>query len=245
MLEKQKDFFSYLVSLSPILFVSLWALLAFGFPDKFLNPSFAFSETSLVEISGCIFVFIASLALFYAAFSIQKKLPNTRYKLILLFWFIGLGLVSLFLAGEEASWGQHLFHWKTPETLVSENAQGETNFHNGFGLIGFLARTLPLLGLVSFIAGISVIIPIFKFLFKENFKNLFAFEIFKFIEGESKFYTVAGICGLVLYFIRKIMKRAGIFYPAPEFFAVTEFMECMMEYFLLLYGVAVIVRIKR
>lgn len=33
-------------------------------------------------------------------------------------------------AGEEVSWGQSIFGWKTPEALEKINVQGETNFHN-------------------------------------------------------------------------------------------------------------------
>lgn len=34
------------------------------------------------------------------------------------------------ILGEELSWGQHLFMWKTPEWMTIYNAQNETNLHN-------------------------------------------------------------------------------------------------------------------
>lgn len=37
---------------------------------------------------------------------------------------------GLYTAGEELSWGQHLFHWETPEAWRDINDQGETNLHN-------------------------------------------------------------------------------------------------------------------
>lgn len=46
---------------------------------------------------------------------------------------IWLGLVALgafYMAGEEVSWGQWLFHWHTPETFDVINDQHETNLHN-------------------------------------------------------------------------------------------------------------------
>lgn len=35
-----------------------------------------------------------------------------------------------FVALEEISYGQHIFHWQTPEYFSSLNLQGETNLHN-------------------------------------------------------------------------------------------------------------------
>ncbi|RLA60362.1 MAG: hypothetical protein DRQ88_12905 [Epsilonproteobacteria bacterium] len=50
------------------------------------------------------------------------------------FWFVmGLlffGLVFLFGAGEEISWGQRIFDWSVPEFFAKNNLQGETNIHN-------------------------------------------------------------------------------------------------------------------
>ncbi len=45
---------------------------------------------------------------------------------VLLLWFFA----SLVFLGEEISWGQHFFHFSTPETLASINVQREMNLHN-------------------------------------------------------------------------------------------------------------------
>jgi len=45
-------------------------------------------------------------------------------------WFILLSLLFFFGGGEEISWGQRIFGWKTPETFEKENIQRETNIHN-------------------------------------------------------------------------------------------------------------------
>jgi hypothetical protein len=45
-------------------------------------------------------------------------------------WFLMLGLGTIVLAGEEISWGQHIFHWETSSGMAQINAQNETNFHN-------------------------------------------------------------------------------------------------------------------
>jgi hypothetical protein len=40
--------------------------------------------------------------------------------------------VALFVAFEEESWGQKLFHWHSPDWFLASNAKGETNLHNMF-----------------------------------------------------------------------------------------------------------------
>jgi hypothetical protein len=44
--------------------------------------------------------------------------------------YIGAGLLFLFVAGEEISWGQRVFGWQTPQEIAEINRQGETNLHN-------------------------------------------------------------------------------------------------------------------
>ncbi|MEA1937870.1 MAG: hypothetical protein U9N14_02105 [Pseudomonadota bacterium] len=39
---------------------------------------------------------------------------------------------SVFVAGEELSWGQHMFGWETPDWVKAVNKQDETNLHNIF-----------------------------------------------------------------------------------------------------------------
>lgn len=43
-------------------------------------------------------------------------------------------LFLLFVAGEELSWGQRIFDWRTPEELARVNRQGETTLHNISGV---------------------------------------------------------------------------------------------------------------
>lgn len=50
--------------------------------------------------------------------------------LFLKIWVTVLMIGSLYIAGEEASWGQHYFGWSTPERWAEINRQGETNLHN-------------------------------------------------------------------------------------------------------------------
>lgn len=57
------------------------------------------------------------------------RMDRARDRLLTL--WIGLALIcSLYVGGEEISWGQHIFFWETPETWAQVNDQNETNLHN-------------------------------------------------------------------------------------------------------------------
>lgn len=51
-------------------------------------------------------------------------------------------LSCLYIAGEEMSWGQHFFHWNTPEYWAEVNRQEETNLHNTYAIFEKTPRSL-------------------------------------------------------------------------------------------------------
>lgn len=51
---------------------------------------------------------------------------------------LGLAMLMFVCAGEEISWGQRIFNWKTPESLSAINAQNETNLHNLIAVEGYV-----------------------------------------------------------------------------------------------------------
>ncbi|MFQ5630848.1 MAG: hypothetical protein ACE5I1_18920 [bacterium] len=71
------------------------------------------------------------------------------------FLYIILAIGIIFLIGEEISWGQRIFGWETSDTMKEINKQGETNFHNIYGVgtmfkyfhmvIGLYGTILPLI----------------------------------------------------------------------------------------------------
>jgi hypothetical protein len=63
-------------------------------------------------------------------------------------------LGSLYIAGEEMSWGQHFFHWNTPEYWALVNRQQETNLHNTYYIFEKLPRSILEIGVV--VGGILV-----------------------------------------------------------------------------------------
>lgn len=63
-------------------------------------------------------------------------------------WVATLMIGCLYIAGEEASWGQHYFGWSTPESWMDINKQGETNLHNTSSWFNQKPRFLLELGII-------------------------------------------------------------------------------------------------
>jgi hypothetical protein len=63
-------------------------------------------------------------------------------------------LSCLYIAGEEMSWGQHIFHWNTPEYWAMVNRQEETNLHNTYAIFEKTPRSI--LEAAIFIGGLLV-----------------------------------------------------------------------------------------
>ena len=60
-------------------------------------------------------------------------------------WYLGMGVLCVFLLGEEVSWGQHVFGFQASERMVHLNAQHESNLHNlNLALMLDLPPTHPL-----------------------------------------------------------------------------------------------------
>lgn len=75
-------------------------------------------------------------------------LPEARRDRLVFIWIL-LGLLgSVYMAGEEASWGQHYAGWLTPENWQAINDQGETNLHNTSSWLDQKPRTLLEIGVI-------------------------------------------------------------------------------------------------
>jgi hypothetical protein len=57
-------------------------------------------------------------------------------------------LSCLYAAGEEMSWGQHFFHWNTPEYWAEVNRQEETNLHNTYAIFEKWPRAILEVGIL-------------------------------------------------------------------------------------------------
>ena len=63
-------------------------------------------------------------------------------------------VACFYIAGEEHSWGQHFFHWQTPEYWSEINRQQETNLHNTFEAANHLPQLMLEIGI--WIGGIAM-----------------------------------------------------------------------------------------
>ena len=87
-------------------------------------------EDHYFENVGAISLFVTSLLFFYGFRVARKRLEKTWISLVKQLVYLGLALLFFFGAGEEISWGQRIFGFKTPESLAQVNKQDELNLHN-------------------------------------------------------------------------------------------------------------------
>lgn len=82
-------------------------------------------EDGLVE-------WLTVVGLLLGAYVALKRVVVLRHKKGVVFLVASflLGMVLIFGAGEEISWGQRILGLKSPEYFREHNAQGETNIHN-------------------------------------------------------------------------------------------------------------------
>jgi hypothetical protein len=82
-------------------------------------------EIGLIELATPILALIGAVI---GGLLFRDLLREGRSKLLA---WVGLHVLAcVYFAGEELSWGQHLFGWSTPEGIAALNDQGETNLHN-------------------------------------------------------------------------------------------------------------------
>jgi len=63
--------------------------------------------------------------------------------------WVALALAGcIYIAGEEESWGQHIFGWSTPDYWAHVNDQDETNLHNTSSWLDQKPRALMFIGIV-------------------------------------------------------------------------------------------------
>ena len=87
-------------------------------------------EDHYFENVGAISLFVTSLLFLYGFRVARKSLDKTWMSLVKQLIYLGLALLFFFGAGEEISWGQRIFGFKTPQSLAQVNKQDELNLHN-------------------------------------------------------------------------------------------------------------------
>ena len=87
-------------------------------------------EDHYFENVGAISLFVTSILFFYGFLLARKSLDRIWVALVKQMVYLGLALLFFFGAGEEISWGQRIFGFKTPQALAQVNKQDELNLHN-------------------------------------------------------------------------------------------------------------------
>jgi hypothetical protein len=141
-----------------------------------------------------------------------------------LFAWVGLGVLgSFYIIGEEISWGQHIFHWSTPEEWAALNDHNETNLHNTTSWLDQKPRTLIEIGML--VGGL--LIP-----FLQKFKPTWVPARFNMIYPPA----VMGVTAACLWF-SKVFEDLNKVYEMISLQRISEINEIYMYYFILLYFV--------
>jgi hypothetical protein len=117
----------------PVTYIVLAVYITFAYPILALGNrviAAMLPEDHYFENVGAISLFVTALLFFYGFRVARKSLDKSWPSLIKQLIYLGLGLMFFFGAGEEISWGQRIFGFKTPEPLAQVNKQDELNLHN-------------------------------------------------------------------------------------------------------------------
>lgn len=140
---------------------------------------------------------------------------------LLKFWF-GLAAVCCFyVAGEEISWGQHIWDWATPDYWTNVNDQGETNLHNTSSWFDQKPRLLLQIGIIFG----GLVAPLLK---KYNLLKLP--EKLDILMPSSKLAVIA-----LLILIPTLLEKGFELFGIAIFARFSEVQELYMFYFVLIY----------
>jgi len=118
---------------SPITYIVLAVYITLAFPILAMRNKVVAAmlpEDHYFENVGAISLFVTSVLFFYGFLVARKSLDKTWFSLMKKLVYLGLALLFFFGAGEEISWGQRIFGFKTPDSLAQVNKQDELNLHN-------------------------------------------------------------------------------------------------------------------
>ena len=167
--------------------------------------------------------------------------PRIRSSGLLMAWLVAHGAGALYFAGEEISWGQHLFAWETGEWFRQVNDQNETNLHNISSWLDQKPRSLLLLWI------------------------LLAGALWPLVERRRGYLDEDGFLGKVLPTRELVpLSLTVVLVRAPHYLAdafdlakgglarqvvepinLTEVQECLFAVFILLYVIALRRRLRR
>jgi hypothetical protein len=125
------------------LFVAVTAPVIYAIDRDFYNEAINQEGWGLLELAHV----VVPLAALVLAIALLRD-PLVWRSRFLRVWIGVAALGSLYIAGEEASWGQHFWGWETPERWAELNRQSETNLHNISSWLDRKPRLLMQLGMI-------------------------------------------------------------------------------------------------
>lgn len=173
-----------------------------------------YTEGGPIEITQFVFMAAATILAAIRFFQLEDKYLKIWATLI----FFG----SLYIAGEEISWGQWLFYWDTPEFWAQVNDQQETNLHNTSAWLDQKPRLLMFIGIV--IGGL--LIPALRRWKPSALPTRFS----ALYPADHTFVTALGV--LIPYAIQEVGEH---FLKFRLFERVSEVQEMYIYFFILLY----------
>ncbi|MEZ5902469.1 MAG: hypothetical protein R3D88_04050 [Alphaproteobacteria bacterium] len=166
----------------------------------------------LIEFFILVLSFVVCLLYFFKT-ELKNRLLN--------FWFGLAAICCFYVAGEEISWGQHIWDWATPEYWKEVNDQEETNLHNTSSWFDQKPRLILLIGIVFG----GLIAPFLKI---KNYLKL---------PQNLDFIMPSPLLGVIAGFviIPHILEKTFKIFDINIFARFSEVEELYMFYFVLLY----------
>ncbi len=196
------------------------------------TDSYVFGELGIIE-NYTFIVLLLAIILGLLSIMEMKSFEFPFFK----FWLTLLVLGCIYYAGEEVSWGQHWFGWRTPEGWMDVNDQGETNLHNTSALLDQVPRML--LTIAAVVGG--VIVPVY---FLIRGKVLSADEFFGWL-WPSYVNIPTCLLAVLVSLHEKVYKLFGTIVPNILDIRAGETKECLLAMFLFMYIASFYKRIKQ
>lgn len=123
-------------------------------------------EDGFTEWLTVVVVFVGAIVCFRRVVILRREKP-----ILFLACTAILGMMFLFVAGEEVSWGQRIFQIESSEFFQEHNAQGETNLHN-------LVVGGKKINKLIFGKGIAIFLVTYLFVITPLYKKKAGFKVF-------------------------------------------------------------------
>jgi hypothetical protein len=221
---------------SPLWFWLPFSLVLLQFVARYISPEIhdlyiqGHRESGLVE-----FWTPAALipGIYFGIKSLRQweQLPNFSSRM----WIAMVTLGAFYMAGEELSWGQWLFHWDTPETCAAINDQNETNLHNTSAWLDQKPRLL--LELWALIGAIRIWVLDARG--KQTDPGTTAYWFWP-----SRPLAWTGVLSALVMMPERAKDWWGVRLPAPFDIRVTETQELVLGFFLTFFLASVWLRLR-